>query len=416
MVNESGITRSEKRRLGGWLPANEAALAQFRQDLAARAAKRAADTPPATVVQELAALVDHDPALRMALTRAIDEATRAGYVLGYSSIDELLRLIDYLLTFAPPFCEHSLIICPLNGLLDWLMCMPSGYALFRHPPFNAQLKRVLNAWCGFLSGPYSRVHLNTAAPTGWFCPAAAAKIHLPDFQYDPQQPHGGFASWNDFFTRRLRPDARPVAAPADDKIIVSACEASPYHLQQNVKVYDRFWIKSQPYSLHDIFTAGQRELAQRFAGGSIYQAFLSAYNYHRWHAPVSGTIVKAYQVDGTYYAETAAEGVDQRGLHDSQGYLTAMATRAVIVIDCHDTAIGQVGCVFVGMGEVSSCVIEALPGQRVEKGDEIGYFQYGGSTYCLIFEPDASISFVPQPPFHDERPPLKVNAHVATAR
>jgi phosphatidylserine decarboxylase len=88
----------------------------------------------------------------------------------------------------------------------------------------------------------------------------------------------------------------------------------------------------------------------------------------------------------------------------------------VIVIDCDDRAIGQVGCVFVGMAEVSSCVIDALPGQHVEKGDEIGYFQYGGSTYCLIFEPGVIERFVPQPPFHDDAPPARINTHLATAR
>jgi phosphatidylserine decarboxylase len=68
------------------------------------------------------------------------------------------------------------------------------------------------------------------------------------------------------------------------------------------------------------------------------------------------------------------------------------------------------------MAEVSSCVIEAMPGQHVEKGDELGFFQYGGSTYCLIFEPGVIEHMVPQPPFDHETPPIRVNAHLATAR
>jgi phosphatidylserine decarboxylase len=416
MATGSDTMIDERRRLGGWLPSREAALAKFRKNLAARARERAGSAPRASVVQELAALVNDDPVLRMDLARAIDDASSAGYELGYSTIDELMLLLDYVMTYAPPFSESSLIICPLNALLDWPMCMPSGYSLFRDPAFNAQLKRVLGVWCGFLSGPYSRSHLNTASPNGWFCPEAVKKIGMPDFECDPQQPFWGFASWNDFFTRRFLPDARPVASPADDKIIISACEASPYNVQQDVRLHDRFWIKSQPYSLQDMFTACQRDIAQRFVGGSVYQAFLSAYNYHRWHAPVSGTISKAYHIDGTYYSDAESEGIDPGGLNDSQGYITAIATRAVIVIDCDDPAVGQVGCVFVGMAEGSSCVIEALPGQRVRKGDEIGYFQFGGSTCCLIFEPGVIKSFVPQAPFRDGTPPLKVNTHVATAR
>lgn len=106
----------------------------------------------------------------------------------------------------------------------------------------------------------------------------------------------------------------------------------------------------------------------------------------------------------------------QGGLNDSQGYITTVATRAVIVINCEDPTLGQVGCVFVGMCEVSSCVIEALPGQRVKKGDEIGYFQYGGSTYCLIFEPGVIENFVSQAPFDDQAPEVKINTHIATAK
>jgi phosphatidylserine decarboxylase len=56
-------------------------------------------------------------------------------------------------------------------------------------------------------------------------PRGAEGIGIAQFQYDPDDAHGGFTSWNDFFTRRFRAGQRPVAAPDDDTIIVSACEA-----------------------------------------------------------------------------------------------------------------------------------------------------------------------------------------------
>lgn len=415
---ESTTPRNQKpkRRLGNWLPNEEPKLVRFRRQIAEHAIARRNTAPLNNVVQELGTLINEDAVLRMDLTRAIRDAQQAGFDLGYTSIDELMLLVDYLMTYAPPFSEESLIHCPLNALLDWPMCMPSGYALFRDPALNAQLKRVLTVWCGFLSGPHSRVHLNATSPDGWFCAEADRHIGMAQFVCDPDKPYWGFASWNSFFTRQFKDGARPVAAPADAKVVVSACEASPYNIQHDVKLHDRFWIKSQPYSLQDIFTQREPELARRFVGGSVYQAFLSAFNYHRWHAPVSGTVTKAYHVDGAYFSEADSEGVDPGGLNDSQGYISAIATRAVIVIDCDDASLGQVACVFVGMADVSSCVIDALPGQHVDKGDELGYFQYGGSTYCLIFEPGVIRDFVPQAPFDDKAPPIKVNAHVATAR
>lgn len=415
MANDSKEPTRERRRLGGWLPSNERAMGDYRRALAEQARRRNSGAPRAGVVHDLAQLVENDPVLRMAASRAIDEAREAGYELGYANVDELMNVIDYLMTYAPPFSESSLVHCPLNAVLDWPMCMPSGYALFRDQAFNAQLKRVLNYWCGFLSGPYSRMHLNDG-PDGWFSAEAVKKVKIEEFLCDPDEPYWGFASWNSFFTRQFRPGARPVAEPENGKIIVSACEASPYAIRHGIRLHDRFWIKAQPYSLQEIFTDSQREIARRFEGGSVYQAFLSAFNYHRWHAPVSGTIDKAYLIDGTYYSDLEAEGEDPGGLNDSQGYATAVAARAVIVIDCDDKSVGTVACVFVGMAEVSSCVIEAMPGQHVSKGDELGFFQYGGSTYCLIFEPDVVDRFVPQPPFDDKTQPVKVNAHLATAR
>src|SRR4051794_9814478 len=138
----------ERRRLGGWLPSNEEQLAQYRTDLAEKARARAAHAPRTAAVEQLAALLDGDPVLRMDMTRAINQARDKGYVLGYSSIEELMVIIDYLMTYAPPFSEKSLIHCPLNAVLDWPMCMPSGYALFRDPAFNQQIKHVLDCWCG----------------------------------------------------------------------------------------------------------------------------------------------------------------------------------------------------------------------------------------------------------------------------
>jgi phosphatidylserine decarboxylase len=295
-----------------------------------------------------------------------EEFERAAHLIPIHGCDEDdgVRRHKALVYFVHPVVHHpervieaSLIHCPLNAVLDWPMCMPSGYAVFRDPVVNAKLKQVLNVRSGFLDGPHSRKYLNSSAPEGWLSAEAQEQLGLSQFVCDPDKPYWGFESWNSFFTRRFLPDARPVAEPANSKIIVSACEASPYNIQHDVKLRDRFWIKSQPYSLDDMFTTREREIAQRFVGGSVYQAFLSAFNYHRWHAPVSGRIVKAYHVDGSYYSEAESEGIDPGGLNDSQGYTTAVAARAVIVIDCDDPAIGLVGCVFVGMADVSSCVV-----------------------------------------------------------
>lgn len=402
-------------RLGNWLPADEAALSRFRCSFAEQVKAQRLDQELNPVVKDLATLIDNNPLLRMPLTQAIYEALAAEYDLGYETIPQLMGLINGVITHAPPFNQTALVGCPLNALLDPIMNMPSGYALFRSPTLNAQLKKVLNAWCSFLSGPDSRGYLNETSPTGWFCPEALKEIDMSLFVCDPSAPYWGFTSWNDYFTRKFKPGERPIADPDNNKVIVSACEATPFNIQSDVQLQSRFWMKSQPYSLQDIFTAPRQDLAETYVGGDLYQAFLSAHNYHCWNAPIGGTVVEAYNVDGTYYSDAPAEGYDPAGPNLSQGYITAVAARAVIVIQCDDTSVGTVACVFVGMAEISSNVITVRIGQHVDKGDQIGYFQYGGSTHCLIFEKGVIQSFVPQPPFDFNATPIHVGAQIATA-
>lgn len=364
-------------------------------------------------IQNLAVLLDRDPVLRMNLTEAIYEAEGQGFDLGFSTIEELLRLMAATITQAPPYDETALVGCPLNALLDPLMNMTHGYPLFRSSTLNTALKAVLNEWCAFLSSEGSRTFLNDVSPTGWFCPEALSKIDMKQFQCDPSAPYYGFTSWNGYFTRLFRPGVRPVAAPNDDKVIVSACEAAPYNTQSDLQLLDRFWMKSQRYSLQDILGPKGTKYGPMFVGGDLYQAFLSADNYHRWHAPISGTIEAAYNLDGTYFSDTEYGGYDPAGPNDSQGYITAVAARAIIVIKSVDPSVGRVACVFVGMAEISSNIIGVTVNQKVKKGDQIGYFQYGGSTHCLIFQPGVIQRFIAQPPFASA--PTQLSTQIAIA-
>lgn len=412
------IQPTKRQRHGDWLPENEHALSHFRASLTAHAQARKHTTLSAPV-RKLSDLIEETPLLHMHLTQAIHHAqmlekTHPEIQLGYSSIAELMVLIDAVMTLSIPFSTSSLVGCPIQALFDWPMCMPEGFAFFQSAEVNVCIRAILNHWRTFLSGSESRTYLNDDSPSGWFSQDAKPYVDMSLFECDPSAPHYGFTSWNDFFTRRLKPDARPVAGEGDPSIVVSACEATPYHIQRHVKLKDTFWVKTQRYSLRDIFTANQLDLAERFVGGSVFQGFLSAYNYHRWHAPVDGTVVEAYPVSGTYYADVTSVHLNPDGPENSQGYITAVATRAVMVIDTGVEGLGLVACVFVGMCEISSCVMTVSIGDSVKKGDEIGYFQYGGSTHCVIFEPEVKLDFVPKPPFGAQTGIVDVNSHLAT--
>jgi phosphatidylserine decarboxylase len=210
------------------------------------------------------------------------------------------------------------------------------------------------------------------------------------YNCEPSQQHHGFTSWDDFFTRTFKEGVRPIASPEDDDIIVNACESMPYKVARDVKSRAKFWVKGQPYSVLDMLD--QDNLAPHFVGGTIYQAFLSALSYHRWHAPVSGTIVKTRLIGGTYYSEPPYTAfMNDRGITNGeqtgQEYLSALATRALIFIDSDNSTIGLVCVLAVGMVEVSTCDITVEQGQKVRKGDELGMVSVQHSRVCGDTDP-----------------------------
>ena len=183
-------------------------------------------------------------------------------------------------------------------------------------------------------------------------------------------------------------------------MIANACESAPYKIATDVQAIEPFWIKAQTYSLSHILKGDP--LHEHFVGGTIYQAFLSAFSYHRWHSPVDGTVVKTQLIDGTYYSETLVEGYDPSGPNESQGYIAELAARAVIYIQADNPKIGLMCFVAIGMAEVSTCDVTVFEGQKIKKGQETGMFHFGGSTHLLIFGPEVELEFN----MHGQKPGL----------
>jgi phosphatidylserine decarboxylase len=421
-MTTTGSEVVDVRRRAGWLPDHQDELESWLAGHRERVEARGEQVVLQPVITGFEQLIDSDPVLRMYITRMILEVppTKPYRKRHLEDAGQLLRLINEVLTMAPEFGgkENATVTTPLGAILDWTMGTPSGFAAFRDPRINAALKKILAVWCEFLDSRDSLYVLNDS-PAGWKSPAARRAIGIEQYQHDPADEHWGFTSWNDFFTRRFKDGQRPVDSPDDDKVIVNACESTAYGISTGVQRRDRFWIKSQPYSLQDMLA--NDDAVEQFVGGTVYQAFLSATNYHRWHSPVAGTIVRAFTKDGTYYSEADTEGADAVEPMNSQSYLAHVAARAIILIDADDPVIGLLAFVPVGMSEVSSCLINpnVTPGYHVQKGEELGYFQFGGSTHCLVFRPgviaDFSLAAIPQP--HNPNPPLlPVRSKLATAR
>lgn len=408
--------------VGRWTPADQVAFGRWVGQLAAEGAACTAPLHP--LLQDFADAVAHDPTLYALAHQMFEQVpTQPPYDCSPTGerqlrhFDQLLQVLNVVLTRPPFFNTTGLTGLPINALVDWTMATTSGYALFLHPVFNHHLKLILDQWGRFLQSADSLPALSEDADTGWFGAKAMAQMPAFDaeFNCDPAAPYRGYTSWDNFFTRTFRDGQRPVAASEDDAVIVNACESAPFRLARDVRLQDRFWIKAQPYSLRHMLA--DDALAPQFDGGTVYQAFLSAFSYHRWHSPVSGTIVKTAVVEGSYYAQCQAEGFDPSGPRESQAYITQVATRALIFIQADHPAIGLMCFMVVGMAEVSTCAVGVQVGQRVRKGDELGMFHFGGSTHCLLFRRDAPLDFDlrGQTPGLDSEK-IKINERIATVR
>lgn len=408
---------------GKWMPKDQETLSFWLAKMMDKAEKfEQSEEPLLPVVQEFKDFIEHDAKAYMFFHQMFDEVSKKQTLspVGLPQVRDyqhLLRLINVIMTHAPEFNESGLVGCPFNAIFNWSMATEGGYAGFLSDQVNFHLKKILDEWAVFLQSPASCYVLNDDPETGWFGESAmkAMPNFAETFECDPNKPYYGFTSWDNFFTRKFRDGMRPIASPEDDNVIINACESAPYRLAKNVKARDQFWLKAQPYALQ--FMLDNDPMAEKLAGGTVYQAFLSALSYHRWHAPVSGRIVKTKIVEGTYYSEALSVPYDPSGPDLSQPYIAEIATRGLIFIEADNPKIGLMCFVAIGMAEVSTCDIRVFEGQHVKKGDELGMFHFGGSTHCLVFGPQVDLEFDlrGQTPGHQCHN-IPINSHLATVK
>ncbi|WVR08406.1 phosphatidylserine decarboxylase [Kwoniella sp. DSM 27419] len=384
--------------------------------------------PLQPVLKEFQDMVENDTRLRMLFDLMFEQVPKNREYLkdptGDSEVrdfEHLLQLMNHVITTAPKWTDAGnkvgMVGVPVQALLDWPMGTSAGFTVFQDPQVNKMLKKVLDVWGEFLTSPESAEVLGDHK-TGWFGPTGMSSLvevankargtsykFEEMFKCDPSAQYYGYKSWDDFFTRYCREEARPVAEPDNQDVVANCCESKLYKVAHDVHAKDKFWIKGQPYSVMDMLNFD--EYAEQFVGGTIYQAFLSALSYHRWHSPVTGTIKKVRLVEGTYYSEplfvdfTANQSADPHGETTSQEYLSATATRALIFIEADNPKIGLVAFIGIGMTEVSTCDTTVREGQHVKKGDELGMFHFGGSSHALLFRKGVKVSQFPDESEHN---------------
>ncbi|KAJ3865467.1 phosphatidylserine decarboxylase-domain-containing protein [Lentinula novae-zelandiae] len=307
---------------------------------------------------------------------------------------QLINILNEIFRGAPAFGDlgppvYMVMAEVMNTQLE------GGFSAFTKDNLNRHFKKMFETWSRFLNSKDSRHTLNTD-DGGWFSVFAlqAMMKEFPNrtfpqvFICDPQAEYYGFTSYEDFFNRRFRDPAydRPTG-PLIDIIVGAPCECTTYAYQEDVKEIDKLYIKDEAYSLRHLLADNY---VDAFVGGTVIQGFLNTTGYHRWHAPVNGTILKIVSVPGTYFAQgpyTIGEDLaDTPPYLRSLRYFANTATRQLIFIQPDDNNIGLLCFISIGMTEISTSEATAYEQQKVKRGDELGMFHFGGSSCALVFQ------------------------------
>jgi phosphatidylserine decarboxylase len=247
---------------------------------------------------------------------------------------------------------------------------------------TAQILRVL---------PRTRITraMGRLADHAWSDRVGRAVVNLYCRAYDVDlaecRKASGFMSFDEFFTRELRDGARPL--PSDPGIVISPADGRV----DSIGPIDgrAFSVKGRPYRVDELL--GDEEEARRYEGGAGCVVYLSPRDYHRVHAPVSGTITTVRSMPGDYYPVNA---IGVRHVHN----LFVRNRRVAIAIDT--SSLGRVTVVMVAAMVVGRITVTGIddrdvsfgvhtlkPGLKVQRGDEIGIFRLG-STAVVFFERD----------------------------
>jgi phosphatidylserine decarboxylase len=187
-----------------------------------------------------------------------------------------------------------------------------------------------------------------------------------------QVPAAGYRSFNEFFIRSFKPgvraiDSNPAAlvSPADGKIMVIC----------NVSLQDTFFIKQQVLNLEQFL--GDRALAEQYQHGCLLIVRLAPYDYHRFHFPADGVPSQPHVIPGVY------ESVNPLAFKSG---VQPLLVNQRHIIQLKTEPFDTVVMVPVGAMMVGKIVETYKPNVAVRKGDEAGYFAFGGSTVALLFK------------------------------
>ncbi|KJA25211.1 hypothetical protein HYPSUDRAFT_214202 [Hypholoma sublateritium FD-334 SS-4] len=189
-------------------------------------------------------------------------------------------------------------------------------------------------------------------------------------------PLDSFKTFNEFFYRKLKPSARPIEDVNDPYRLVSTADCRLMAFE-SVSEATRLWIKGLEFTIARLLGDAYKADAERYTGGALAIFRLAPQDYHRFHSPVEGRIGAMTYISGEYYT------VNPQAIRSS---LDVYGENARKIVPIDSPQFGRVMAVCVGAMMVGTIKTTVEEGDYVKKGQEFGYFAFGGSTIVILFE------------------------------
>jgi len=344
-----------RRRL--LVPAIVLSLLVLSSAAAIAATEKARHTP---VVEELVTLLQASPPVREALEGAIRKAGLAGL----ESTESLLAHLDDLVTAVPVEGETVSKALKFYYIID----QAPQDRLNRDESFNAWMKKYAKALGQFLDTPASAAAIPSYA--------ARPNYHIDEYVVGPS----GWLTFNQFFAREVKPGKRPIAAPCDNKVIVSPAD-SVFLGTWDIDADSKVTAKGVTWPIAKLLDGSPYQ--DEFKNGIYTHSFLYVDDYHRYHVPVAGEIKEVRKIQGRVYLDVIRKADGSLQIIDGDTYQYNQE-RGLIVIDSPE--VGLVAVLPIGMAFVSSVNLTPEVGARLRKGDEFGFFMFGGSDMVMLFQ------------------------------
>lgn len=283
----------------------------------------------------------------------------------------------------------------------WLLDQPTGRELQnqkqegRKEPGNDFTDWMVDFavdWGNFLDTPDS---LTRESLESFYDESAYNLWEYVGYEEDEEDrwPSKTWKTFNQFFSREVKPGLRPIAGIYVDEIITAPADCTfkeKFYIDEHSKVTVKH---THTYDIEQLLEGSPYK--DYFKGGLFMHSFLGPNDYHRFHAPVRGTVLECRAIHEEVYLDVNITG-GTFDAPDGAGY-QFYQTRGLIIFD---SPVGLVAVLPIGMAQVSSVNMTAVVGAYLNKGDEFGYFQFGGSDIIMLFEADSGVEITAAPGIH----------------